>query len=60
MICLRKFLELEDDVLAIYDETRKKDYQKHENRLAGLPDEAKKIDSKGKPIYSDSEDSEEI
>ena len=45
LICLRKFLDLEDDVIAIYDETRKKNYEKHENRLVGMPDEGKKVDS---------------
>ena len=49
-------MELEDDVLAIYDETRKKDYKKHENRLVGMPDEKQKIDSKGLPVYSDSDE----
>ena len=40
-------MELEDDVLAIYDETRKEDYDKHENRFVGLPDNSNKVDSKG-------------
>ena len=58
LVCLRKFLELEDEVMAIYDETRKVNYNKTTNRLKGMPDETQKIDSKGQPVYSDSSEDE--
>ena len=51
-------MELHDDVISIYDETRRKNYAKTDNRFYGLPDEKNKIDSRGNAVYS-SDDSQE-
>jgi len=37
LLCVRKFLCIEDDDLAIYDETRQKDGNKSENRFNDAP-----------------------
>ena len=37
LICVRKFLNLQDDELAIFDETRQKEGNKTENRFHGAP-----------------------
>ena len=37
LICVRKFLGLEDDDLCIFDETRQKEGNKTENRFHGKP-----------------------
>lgn len=37
LLCVRKFLGIEDDDLAIYDETRKKEGTKSENRYTNAP-----------------------
>ena len=47
-------------MISIYDETRKKNYTKDDNRFYGQPDEKSKIDSKGNTVYSSSEEESEI
>lgn len=37
LLCVRKFLGIEDDDLAIYDETRQKEGTKSENRFTNAP-----------------------
>ena len=50
LICVRKFLGLEDHELAIYDETRQKDGTKLDNRYHGEPKTQQLINSKGESM----------
>ena len=51
LICVRKFLGLEDQELAIYDETRKKDGNKTQNRHVGKPKSKQLINSSGEKTF---------
>lgn len=53
LICIRKFLGIEDSELAIYDETRQKDGSKKENRYHGEPKANQLINSKGESLNED-------
>ena len=50
LICVRKFLGLDDKELAIYDETRQKDGTKRDNRHVGVPLAQQLINSKGESL----------
>ena len=57
LICVRKFLGLDDQELAIYDETRKDEGSKTDNRYRGKPSQKQLINSKGERMV-DSEEEE--
>ena len=53
LICVRKFLGLEDGELAIFDETRQKEGTKEENRFQGKPRKSQLINSQGEAVYEE-------
>ena len=58
LICVRKFLGLQDTELAIYDETRKTDGSKKDNRYFGKPQPQQLINSKGESLVEEEDELE--